>query len=86
MRQVSLLALASRLPPGRSINIMPEEIREAAGGDLSYLDGPPRREDVEWFVAQVNRNWGVSLWENMETGVFTMHKEEDDKERTHKSS
>lgn len=81
MRQVNLLQLARNLPPGKSINIMPEEIREAAGEGLSHLDRPPRREDVTRFVEQVNRDWGVSLRENMSKGLYTMYKPEEDERR-----
>lgn len=74
MKQIQMLVIADRLPEGKAICISGRYMREAAGGDLSMLDGPVRDSDVTEYIAQISPNWGVRITYDHFRDVYTMHK------------
>ena len=74
MRQIQMMGIADRLPEGKSICISGRDMRDAAGGDLSMLDGPVMDSDVTAYIAQISTNWGVRITYDHFRDVYTMHK------------
>ena len=73
--QIRLMQISRSLKKGQAINITKESMRDAAKGNLSsLLFDSVRPNDVKDLVAQIERNWGVTMTENIMTGNYTMFK------------
>ena len=64
-----------RLQEGQAIKISRNQMWRAGEGMLSsLLFDHVRESDVKKFAEAVNRNWGVTLTEDIFTGQWTMHR------------
>ncbi len=75
MRQTELMLIANGMKSGQEYKLTKRDLLGCAEGMLrSALDGPPRRTDIDNFIEQATKNWGVVFVPDHLSDNWTMRK------------